>query len=697
VSIDRVSALVATTVAAVVGLRLAVVLTGSHLISHSEELYRGTIAREVLEGLHAPLWSYQADHYSGGSLVVGLLAAPAIALFGPRLFALKLVAIAFAAATAAVAVQFLARRYGVRAALAGAVLFVMPPPGLVQLQSLAKGFHTESPLFTLASLSALFAFVYDGRRRRWLFAAAFAGGLGVSFTPIAALGLVGVVVTWLVVERGRPRGADALIFALGVGVGMAPALVYVAAHGLAPGPPSLAEVFSGTAEPFAVRLAKIPARVAKLIVLALPLSAGFPDLGRIPGLMLSSLYAALAYGAAAILLAREPGQVRGRGPAARLLALPAAVFVVIYACTPIAIPTGTSAWAARHLAPLQVLGLLLVAVAAARIRQGMVILAVLTLLGGLGHAKLLASEPPGLAWLERADSYYHLGMVWTMREGRTVASLDSVQPRLERLGVERRAAAYRGAIEALAPSPDATTPQALQRLLVRLPPTAYPVVWESLGRWLAQASELGADEVASRLEALPPRGRRLGCDALELARAHHVALEGRSALEWWTRTPARAPCVADDERLGLGYLLATYRHADGGCPQLRALVARLDTNQRRAVYRGAGRGAAVVESARTGLPAGGWITGIAAGDVACLRQHRSGTLLQAPDGVTTLADTVPIEHLDDFFWGVGWEIADAFGEDPLRIAHTIDRLPKSSRTAAREGSAAAMQRLQPTP
>ena len=694
-SIDRVSALVATTVAAVVGVRLAVVLTGSHLVSHSEELYRGTIARELLEGLHAPLWSYQADHYSGGSLVVGLLAAPAIALFGPRLFALKLVAIAFAAATAAVAVQFLARRYGVRAALAGAALFVMPPPGLVQLQSLAKGFHTESPLFTLASLSALFAFVYDGRRRRWLFAAAFAGGLGVSFTPIAALGLVGVVVTWLVVERGRPRGADALSFVLGVVLGAAPAVAYAAAHGLAPGAPSLAEVWSAWPEPLGIRLAKIPARVAKLVVVALPLSAGFPDVGRVPGVGLSALYAVLALGVAATLLAREAWRGKRREPAALLLTIPAAVFVAIYACTPVAIPSGTSAWASRHLAPLQILGLLLVAVAVARVRRGVAILAALTLLGAVGHAKLLASEPPGLAWQERADSYYHLGMLWTMREGRTVASLDAVQPRLERLGVERRTAAYRGAIEALVPSPDATIPQGLQGLLARLPPTAHPVVWESVGRWLAQASDPDADEIASRLEALPPRGRRLACDALELGRAHHVALEGRSALEWWTRTPARAPCVADDERLGLGYLLATYRHTDGGCEELRATVARLDMDQRRSVYRGAGRGAAVVESARTGLPAGGWITGIAPGDVACLRQGRSGTLLQAPDGVTTLADTVPIEHLDDFFWGVGWEIADAFSEDPLRIAHTIDRLPSPAQAAAREGSAAAARRQQP--
>lgn len=681
--------LVVATVLALVSLRIAVVLTGSHLVSHYEELYRGTIAREVLDGLHAPLWSYQADHYSGGSLVVGLLAVPAIALFGPCLLALKLVPIAFAAATAAVAVRLLAARYGARVAVAGALLLVVPPPGLVQLGSLAKGFHTESPLFTLTALSALLTFVYDGRRRRWLFAAAFAGGLGVSFTPIAALGLAGVVVTWIVLERALIQRTDVLLFALGTALGAAPAIAYAVAHGLAPGPPSLVEVV-GTMS--ASHVAKIPARVVKLVGLALPLSAGFPDVLRLPGLGLSALYGMLALGAVTIFLVREGWSRDGRGPGVRLLAIPAGVFVALYAVSTIAIPSGTSAWASRHLAPLQILGLLLVAVAVTRIPRGTAILAGLVLLGGLGHASLLASEPTGRAWEERADSYYHLGMLWTLRAGRTLTSLDVVQPRLERLAVDRRDAAYRGAIEALEPLDHELTPEAFPRWLSRVPPSQHPVVWESLGRWLAERPSLAAAELAARLEALPPRGRRLACEALELARAHRVAT-GLSALEAWTSIPPVTPCVAEDRRLGLGYLLATYRHPDAGCPALQKAVGELGPDQRRAVYRGAGRGAAVVEIARTGLPAGVWITGIELGDVACLRRP-SRQMLQAPDGVATLAAAVPIEHHPDFFWGVGREIADLFSEDPRRVAHTIEDLPPAVQAPAHAGATAASGRGQ---
>ena len=718
---SRGPALVVATVIALVASRIAVVLTGSHLVSHYEELYRGTIAREVLEGLHAPLWSYQADHYSGGSLVVGLLAAPAIALLGPCLLALKLVPIAFAAATAGLAVRLLAARFGTRAAVAGALLLVTPPPALVQLESLAKGFHTESPLFTLAALSALLTFVWDGRRRRWLFAAGFAGGLGISFTPIAALGLAGVVVTWVVLERARIRRTDALTLALGIALGAAPAIAYAVAHGLTPGPPSLVEVVGTTSQPLGIYLAKIPARVVKLVVLALPLSAGFPDVGRLSGLGLSALYGVLALGSVAILVVRE---ARARGPALLALAIPAAVFVALYALSPIAIPTGTSAWASRHLAPLHVLSLLLVAVAVTRIRRGTVVLVGLVLLGGVGHASLLFSERPGRAWTERADSYYHLGMLWTLRAGRTLAALDVVQVRLERLAVDRRDAAYRGAIDALEPLDHELTPAALPRLFSRVSPSQHPVVWEALGRWLGERPGLTAGDVAARLEALPPRGRRLACMALELSRAHLATMGGlidlhggpeiapkppdaRSApgnpgrssnasdgLDQWTSTSPAGPCVAEDRRLGLGYLLATYRSAGAGCAALRKTVADLDPEPRRAVYRGAGRGAAVVEIARTGIPAGVFLTGIELGDVACLRPPARGPF-QTPDGVATLAAAVPPGHLEDFFWGVGWEIADLFSEDPPRAAHTIADLPQPAQAPARAGATARVQTLIP--
>ena len=55
-----------------------------------EQLYRGIIAQELLTGLKMPFIEYRADNYSGGSLVIGILAAGFFLPFGPTVFALKL-------------------------------------------------------------------------------------------------------------------------------------------------------------------------------------------------------------------------------------------------------------------------------------------------------------------------------------------------------------------------------------------------------------------------------------------------------------------------------------------------------------------------------------------------------------------------------------------------------------------------------
>jgi len=117
---------VTAAVVAFLALRLTTLLTASHLVSYHEELYRGTIARELLAGLQAPFWSYQADDYSGGSLVVGILAVAPFVLLGPTLFAWKLVPLAIGAATVGIAVDSLGRYFGARTAVAGAALLVLP-------------------------------------------------------------------------------------------------------------------------------------------------------------------------------------------------------------------------------------------------------------------------------------------------------------------------------------------------------------------------------------------------------------------------------------------------------------------------------------------------------------------------------------------------------------------------------------------
>src|SRR3989442_6854288 len=72
-------------------LNVALIHPSYLLINFSgDELYRGTIAQELLTGLTLPFTEYRADNYALGSLVIGALAAGFFLLFGPTVFALKL-------------------------------------------------------------------------------------------------------------------------------------------------------------------------------------------------------------------------------------------------------------------------------------------------------------------------------------------------------------------------------------------------------------------------------------------------------------------------------------------------------------------------------------------------------------------------------------------------------------------------------
>src|SRR5207247_9122745 len=71
-------------------LYLVLIEPGSLLNCPREELYRGTIAQELVTGLTMPFTEYRANNHEGGSLAIGVLAAGFFLLFGPTVFALKL-------------------------------------------------------------------------------------------------------------------------------------------------------------------------------------------------------------------------------------------------------------------------------------------------------------------------------------------------------------------------------------------------------------------------------------------------------------------------------------------------------------------------------------------------------------------------------------------------------------------------------
>lgn len=120
---------------------------------HLEEMHRGNVAQEILDGPLLPLQNYHHAPNHGGSLVIGVLAAPAFALLGPNLGVLRLATFLIGVLTAGILARLLARHVSARAGWLGGLLFAIPPPGYALNSIPALGTHVESNALALCVLA----------------------------------------------------------------------------------------------------------------------------------------------------------------------------------------------------------------------------------------------------------------------------------------------------------------------------------------------------------------------------------------------------------------------------------------------------------------------------------------------------------------------------------------------------------------
>jgi hypothetical protein len=125
-----------------------VLIDPGHLVLYGgEELYRGVIAQELTTGLKLPFIEYRADNYSGGSLVIGVLAAGFFVLFGSTVFSLKLAPLLLFTLALVFWYWTIQRAAGERVAGYFALLFCFSPPQFTAHSVTAMGFHSESIFF----------------------------------------------------------------------------------------------------------------------------------------------------------------------------------------------------------------------------------------------------------------------------------------------------------------------------------------------------------------------------------------------------------------------------------------------------------------------------------------------------------------------------------------------------------------------
>src|SRR2546425_1390787 len=215
-----------------------VLLNPSYLFTYlGEELYRGTIAQELVTGLTMPFTEYRANIYAGGSLVRGALAAGFFVLSGPTLSALKLAPLLVFALALVFWYWTIQRHAGERVAGYFAMLFCFSPPVFTAYSVTAMGFHSESIVFSALTVFLLFKMLSVGaggasagpppaleEKPSPTFPAllGLTAGFGLWFCYTYGLTLLAMLGFWFWHDRGILRRRRVLWFALGFVVGFSP-------------------------------------------------------------------------------------------------------------------------------------------------------------------------------------------------------------------------------------------------------------------------------------------------------------------------------------------------------------------------------------------------------------------------------------------------------------------------------------------
>lgn len=199
-------------------------------ISLGEELTRGDVAMELVQGPLLSLTDYQYAHFFGGATLCGIFAAPLFAVFGAKLWALKLAAIAFHLIALGFGIALVDRWVSRRAAMFFGLLFAIAPPGYSLLTTVAWGSHVESGMFALLC-SFLFLELRDSgpqfkARALRRFTLGACAGFSIWFNYSCLIFLAVLLLFDAIGDRRIWRPRELALQLAGVAVGALPWLLY---------------------------------------------------------------------------------------------------------------------------------------------------------------------------------------------------------------------------------------------------------------------------------------------------------------------------------------------------------------------------------------------------------------------------------------------------------------------------------------
>ncbi len=272
--------------------RLAVLLSYSNRLYELEELYRGTIAKEVIHGPLMPLWEYldfKVEYFPGGTLVVGILAVPFFLLFGPTYVSLKLVGLLFALGTFVLWYLFLDKFFSRRIAIITALLFIFCMPFYTMTSLITWGAHPEANFFTILSLFIFYDIFFRPQKEKILkfFVLGAISGFALWFVQTYLPTVIFILACWYIFDKRFFLKEKFLIFCSGFLTGFLPSIYYGIFYGKdffsINGKTLLSDVFS-------CDLNAIFPKITALFLKDLPNSFLFGNLFNLNGKVFSYLY-----------------------------------------------------------------------------------------------------------------------------------------------------------------------------------------------------------------------------------------------------------------------------------------------------------------------------------------------------------------------------------------------------------------------
>jgi len=197
---------------------------------HYEGIYRGWLAKMLLNGYVADPWALQYLPYEGSSVVFGLFLVPVFHFLGSSLFHLALGSVLWQSMIAAWVAWLCWRLWGPRAALWAGLLFVCAPMPYVHRTLQALSNHCEVPLFALLNVLLLWRVLArlhghgNPRFRQWMLLGVVNGvGLYFSYEHISViLADLLVLIPHSLPRRSRGVAAAWAVAVVGLLIGFSP-------------------------------------------------------------------------------------------------------------------------------------------------------------------------------------------------------------------------------------------------------------------------------------------------------------------------------------------------------------------------------------------------------------------------------------------------------------------------------------------